>query len=44
MLRRNDIRKIMIIGFGAILIGQAGEFDCSGTHAYTPLPERHCYS
>jgi carbamoyl-phosphate synthase large subunit len=27
MLRRNDIRKVLIIGSGPIVIGQACEFD-----------------
>ncbi|MDO4798006.1 MAG: carbamoyl-phosphate synthase large subunit [Coriobacteriales bacterium] len=33
MPRRNDIRKILIIGSGPIVIGQACEFDYSGTQA-----------
>src|SRR5512140_3433096 len=33
MPRRNDIHKIMIIGSGPIVIGQACEFDYSGTQA-----------
>jgi len=28
---RNDIQKVMIIGSGPIIIGQACEFDYSGT-------------
>ena len=31
MPRRNDLRKILIIGSGPIVIGQACEFDYSGT-------------
>ncbi len=30
-MRRNDIHKVMIIGSGPIIIGQACEFDYSGT-------------
>ena len=33
MPRRDDIKKIMIIGSGPIVIGQACEFDYSGTQA-----------
>jgi carbamoyl-phosphate synthase large subunit len=34
---RNDIKKIMIIGSGPIVIGQACEFDYSGTQACKAL-------
>jgi carbamoyl-phosphate synthase large subunit len=37
MPRRDDIRKIMIIGSGPIIIGQACEFDYSGTQACKAL-------
>jgi carbamoyl-phosphate synthase large subunit len=37
MPRRMDIRKIMVIGSGPIVIGQACEFDYSGTQACTVL-------
>ncbi|MEI7633480.1 MAG: carbamoyl-phosphate synthase large subunit [bacterium] len=37
MPRRNDIRKVMIIGSGPIVIGQACEFDYSGTQACKAL-------
>src|SRR6202453_884288 len=33
MPRRNDIRKILLLGSGPIVIGQAAEFDYSGTQA-----------
>jgi carbamoyl-phosphate synthase large subunit len=33
MAKRTDIKKIMIIGSGPIIIGQACEFDYSGTQA-----------
>ncbi len=33
MPRRTDVRKIMVIGSGPIVIGQACEFDYSGTQA-----------
>ncbi len=37
MSRRNDIHKILIIGSGPIIIGQACEFDYSGTQACKAL-------
>ncbi len=37
MPRRNDIRKVLIIGSGPIVIGQACEFDYSGTQACKAL-------
>src|SRR5215216_1851628 len=37
MPRRTDIRKILIIGSGPIFIGQACEFDYSGTQACKAL-------
>ncbi|OPY07393.1 MAG: Carbamoyl-phosphate synthase large chain [Syntrophaceae bacterium PtaB.Bin095] len=37
MPKRSDIRKVMIIGSGPIVIGQACEFDYSGTQACKAL-------
>ncbi|MBA3037187.1 MAG: carbamoyl-phosphate synthase large subunit, partial [Desulfobacterium sp.] len=37
MPRRNDINKVLIIGSGPIIIGQACEFDYSGTQACKAL-------
>ena len=37
MPKRNDIKKVMIIGSGPIIIGQACEFDYSGTQACKAL-------
>jgi len=37
MPRRNDIHKILIVGSGPIVIGQACEFDYSGTQAVKAL-------
>src|SRR2546428_4576159 len=37
MPRRDDIKKILIIGSGPIVIGQACEFDYSGTQACKAL-------
>ena len=39
MPKRTDIRKILIIGAGPIVIGQACEFDYSGTQACKALRE-----
>ena len=39
MPRRDDIHKILIIGSGPIVIGQACEFDYSGTQACRSLKE-----
>ncbi len=39
MPRRDDIHKILIIGSGPIVIGQACEFDYSGTQACKALKE-----
>jgi len=40
MPRRDDIKKVMIIGSGPIIIGQACEFDYSGTQACKALREQ----
>ena len=37
MSQRTDIHKVMIIGSGPIVIGQACEFDYSGTQACKAL-------
>ncbi len=37
MPKRNDIQKILVIGSGPIIIGQAAEFDYSGTQACLAL-------
>ncbi|MBR3617678.1 MAG: hypothetical protein IKN46_03280, partial [Acholeplasmatales bacterium] len=39
MPRRTDIKKIMVIGSGPIVIGQAAEFDYAGTQACLSLKE-----
>ena len=39
MPRRDDIKRIMILGSGPIVIGQAAEFDYSGTQACKVLRE-----
>ena len=37
MPKRTDIHKVLIIGSGPIIIGQACEFDYSGTQACKAL-------
>jgi carbamoyl-phosphate synthase large subunit len=39
MPKRNDIHSVLIIGAGPIIIGQACEFDYSGTQACKALRE-----
>ncbi len=39
MPKREDLKKIMVIGSGPIVIGQAAEFDYSGTQACKALRE-----
>ena len=39
MPKRNDINSIMVIGAGPIIIGQACEFDYSGTQACRALKQ-----
>lgn len=40
MPRREDIRSVLILGSGPIVIGQACEFDYSGTQAAKALKEK----
>lgn len=39
MPKRTDIKKVLVIGSGPIIIGQAAEFDYSGTQACKSLKE-----
>ena len=39
MPKRNDIKKVLVIGSGPIIIGQAAEFDYSGSQACKSLKE-----
>lgn len=39
MPRRNDVSKVLVIGSGPIIIGQAAEFDYAGTQACRALKE-----
>ena len=40
MPKRNDVNKVMVIGSGPIIIGQAAEFDYAGTQACRPLKKK----
>src|SRR5512140_681163 len=39
MPKRTDLKRILLIGSGPIVIGQAAEFDYSGTQAVKALKE-----
>ena len=39
MPKNNDIKKVLVIGSGPIVIGQAAEFDFAGTQACRSLKE-----
>ena len=39
MPRNTDIKKVLVIGSGPIIIGQAAEFDYAGTQACRSLKE-----
>ncbi len=42
MPKRKDLKRVMVIGSGPIIIGQACEFDYSGTQALKALNEEGC--
>src|SRR5215210_6096043 len=42
MPKRPNIHKVMVIGSGPIVIGQAAEFDYAGTQACAALREEGC--
>ena len=39
MINRKDIKKVLVLGSGALKIGEAGEFDYSGSQALKALKE-----
>ena len=39
MPKRVDLKKVMVVGSGPIIIGQAAEFDYAGTQACRTLKE-----
>ena len=44
MAKRKDIKSILVVGAGPIIIGQACEFDYSGTQACKALMEAVSYT
>ena len=40
MPKKNEIKKVLVIGSGPIVIGQAAEFDYAGTQACRSLKDR----
>ena len=42
MPKRTDIKRVLVIGSGPIVIGQAAEFDYAGTQACLALKEEGC--
>lgn len=41
MPKRDDVKKVLVIGSGPIVIGQAAEFDYAGTQACRALKEEN---
>ena len=41
---KNELKKVLVLGSGALKIGQAGEFDYSGSQALKALREEGIYS
>ena len=38
-MKENNIKKVLLLGSGALKIGEAGEFDYSGSQALKALKE-----
>ena len=41
MIAREEIKKVLLLGSGALKIGEAGEFDYSGSQALKALKEEN---
>ena len=41
-MKENNIKKVLLLGSGALKIGEAGEFDYSGSQALKALKEEGC--
>ena len=41
-MKDSSIKKVLILGSGALKIGEAGEFDYSGSQALKALREEGC--
>ena len=40
-MKENNIKKVLLLGSGALKIGEAGEFDYSGSQALKALKEEN---
>ena len=43
-MKENNIKKVLLLGSGALKIGEAGEFDYSGSQALKALKEEGIYA
>ncbi len=43
-MKKNEIKKVLLLGSGALKIGEAGEFDYSGSQALKALKEEGIYT
>ena len=43
-MKENNIKKVLLLGSGALKIGEAGEFDYSGSQALKALKESTRFS
>ena len=43
-MSKEKVKKVLVLGSGALKIGQAGEFDYSGSQALTALRQEGIYS
>ena len=43
-MKENNIKKVLLLGSGALKIGEAGEFDYSGSQALKALKEEGIYT
>ena len=43
-MEKKDIKKVLVLGSGALKIGEAGEFDYSGSQALKALREEGIYT
>ena len=41
MINKNNLKKVLVLGSGAIKIGEAGEFDYSGSQCIKALKEEN---
>ena len=41
-MMKDEVKKVIILGSGALKIGEAGEFDYSGSQALESVKRREC--